>query len=1048
MTFGKLKTYGRFLFFTGIGSMILSCCTTNHFGGDDDTGGGAGSHTRVRVFLSMPATASPATYAISGTDENHVETIDVLVFRRDGSTSSGWAYVYKAQGTAISNRADDSSKKQFDVTLYTLTSPQTLVVLANVRNEVEALGDIAIGADKETLLKKLLFTNTGNWNATPEDNAGQFRPFPMWGEKKEVVLTPDMTEITGIQLLRSIARLDVVVSQPIIDAATFQLHEVHVYNSKHTGYIVPDPDLMSTGKATAATIPADAGEYASWNNGTPLSYTVPSTMRNAFERTMYLLEAQAAPTGKTLQATCVVIGAKYGVDTDVSYYRVDFLQAADRTRYKDILRNHHYRINIIKVTGKGYPTADDAFNSKSLFIEAEVQEWNDGDIHVIFDGQYLLTVCPGQFSFPRDAIAEPGEQNKLTIYTDYPAGWSIENIVEVADGTSPATWLSVQEVTNGLPGTAKELWLQVAENTTGSERKARIIVAAGRMRYQVTVKQSVVPEINLFITDTATGNEITELLFASGKDALPAARKFTVGWLPASASPSVTITPGQIAFAYQAGSDVIATGTLPGGTGSRIYTIQPTAIPTANLLDEPFMERVTRVDYTVSNGTEIAARSIYLRQMSYNLVSTTQSVYSMNGDEYAFTVKSNYPWKAEVVQWGDAPGKDVIVQLITTTGSANTTTGVQVKFRTANDMIDPYIYLGTARVKFTCLLDESVTETVSLLCASGVVQNESNSYLVQPGGKGILIPVSRANAEVTTERIDADDVFTSELLWTDHPGGVSTTAAIRKITVAGQGKSGYILVTPGPAEGNSVITVKVGTAIKWSWHIWVTAYDGSTTKSNNGVVFMDRHLGALTGYTTSSNNNYFKTGLLYQWGRKDPTPTGVSGNVEPTLYNAAGVGSTNRITKASGGSLEQSITNPATVYYRGSPTYDWYSANTAGQNNELWGATEGKTVYDPCPVGWRIPQSGAWNGVSTSGATWNGGYTWSTTSTDIGYYPAAGGRSTNGVLFDVNQYGHVWEATTNGINGLSFYFYNGSVNPGYVSYGYRMRGYSVRCVRE
>ncbi len=69
--------------------------------------------------------------------------------------------------------------------------------------------------------------------------------------------------------------------------------------------------------------------------------------------------------------------------------------------------------------------------------------------------------------------------------------------------------------------------------------------------------------------------------------------------------------------------------------------------------------------------------------------------------------------------------------------------------------------------------------------------------------------------------------------------------------------------------GNALIGAfdEEGTVL-WSWHIWVIPdyTDGIKTEVwNTGYEFMDRNLGAYTNYPGSAS-----FGLLYQWGRKDP----------------------------------------------------------------------------------------------------------------------------------------------------------------------------------
>lgn len=870
----------------------------------------------------------------------------------------------------------------------------------------------------------------------------------MWGEVTRKI-DDGITAIRDVGLLRGIARLDVLLAGGVNN---FKLDEVYVYSSKIKGHVVPatgnlemiqvadNPDIIQY-KVKAATVPT--GEI---NNNTPLFYPVPAAQSALFEREIYLFEAKAAGQSESSKATCVVVGGTFGSDGRTTYYRLDFFRKDENTQeftkdYKDILRNHQYRMVIKSVSGRGYDTPDDAFNSKAINMVVDVTEWDDGQAgDVIFDGQHYLSIKPEMvFNFDRDADA-----GSVKVKTDVPDGWKITKITE-ADGTTPNSgWLSTDKITDKAYGTGEAevpVAINVTENSGGVARTGYIFLQAGRLVAKLTVNQGVKPKIGLEITDPVNGQQITELVFTSKAGEMPAAKIFDVKWVPAAASPIVNISKiGEFAFDFNNAppNDKIESGTLPGGTGEKRYTIQPYGIDIFKLQNNPFMECISKVDYTVSNGENFMSKSIILRQTVYDLIADAENYYLMDGNEHSFKVRINYPWRAELFD----DGNGAVTQLLSTAGNPNTTgSGISIRFNTANDMADPQIYTGTPKVRFYHASDNTIYEDVELFCVSGVIQEASNCHMVEPGSMPILIPVSQANADGTT-RIGSNDTYTAELIWTDHQGGVKATsqktvAAIDNIIVAGKGNTGYIFILPGAEEGNSVVAVKVGNVIKWSWHIWTTAYTGNETYTNNDFIFMDRHLGAFTGFTTGvpAGNAYHKTGLLYQWGRKDPTPTGNPGNNEPTLYNASGVGATNRIaTVHNAGSLDLSIQNPASYYS------SWSSGT--------WGVT--KTAYDPCPRGWKVPSFKNNNSPSVANSPWGGlpyagwypGYDW---GSKMGFYPATGWRK--GGLAAVGLGGNAWIACSYNANNAYYVICNnGGFNPAYADI--RAHSLSVRCVKE
>lgn len=142
----------------------------------------------------------------------------------------------------------------------------------------------------------------------------------------------------------------------------------------------------------------------------------------------------------------------------------------------------------------------------------------------------------------------------------------------------------------------------------------------------------------------------------------------------------------------------------------------------------------------------------------------------------------------------------------------------------------------------------------------------------------------------------------------------------------------------------------------------VHVYGGISWTDPNGsfykCVIMDRNLGATKGGLQNNAIDWVRTfGLLYQGGRKDPifgTPDGGT-NEARTIYD--GYGNVLNLNKSTGTkpSLDQSIQNPLTFF-------------GAGVNN--WNGDAAKTIYDPCPKGWRVPSNeylnnGASGGISS-----------------------------------------------------------------------------------
>ncbi len=260
-------------------------------------------------------------------------------------------------------------------------------------------------------------------------------------------------------------------------------------------------------------------------------------------------------------------------------------------------------------------------------------------------------------------------------------------------------------------------------------------------------------------------------------------------------------------------------------------------------------------------------------------------------------------------------------------------------------------------------------------------------------------------------------------------------------------------------NGNAVIAaMDAGGNILWSWHIWVCkGYDPVATAQtyyNNAGVMMDRNLGA----TSATPGNVGALGLLYQWGRKDPFlgSGSISSNTraKSTLSWPSPVSS-----NSSTGTIAYALANPTTFITTNTNNDDWYYTGSSSTDNKRWQTS--KTIYDPCPPGWRVPDggdSGVWSKAVNRSDSFS--YTWNSTSkgmnfsgkfgsADTIWYPAAGNLGNDGgSLKSVGSGGYWWSCAPLGI--YAYYLSlgsNGNVNPS-GSYGYRAGGKSVRCLQE
>lgn len=232
----------------------------------------------------------------------------------------------------------------------------------------------------------------------------------------------------------------------------------------------------------------------------------------------------------------------------------------------------------------------------------------------------------------------------------------------------------------------------------------------------------------------------------------------------------------------------------------------------------------------------------------------------------------------------------------------------------------------------------SVDATVNL-----DAEGTANCYIVPTPGK------YRFKADVKgSSNVSLDGTATyAEVIWESF--GTDIAPSVGDIIKSVRIEDGSVFFeTPDALQnGNALIAVKDNSGtILWSWHIWVC--DGynpivtAQTYANNAGIMMDRNIGALSATPGSD----LSSGLLYQWGRKDPFMASSS------LSNPALAKTTPDMpTPVSGPqSIEYTIQHPDTVISFGS--FEWDSS----ANESRW--DEVKTIYDPCPARLGIRQLG------------------------------------------------------------------------------------------
>ena len=342
----------------------------------------------------------------------------------------------------------------------------------------------------------------------------------------------------------------------------------------------------------------------------------------------------------------------------------------------------------------------------------------------------------------------------------------------------------------------------------------------------------------------------------------------------------------------------------------------------------------------------------------------------------------------------------------------------------------------------------------------------------------------------------------AKIVWADEKDLVTSP------TIAHVGGDGYLDFEVKQSDiksGNAVVAVTKGGTVVWSWHLWfapksaltpipVTNYQGKTYNFTTETLGW-KPKGEVTTYNAprtvkvkveqtianggaklftviniTQNNGGKKEGIatLYQFGRKDAFP-GTDESLPQGSFN-----------KNAGDNMSTTngIQNPQNFYTWGG---SWYNNPPAGYSYyNLWSAdntTTGwndnavvKTVYDPCPVGFKMPASNAFTGFTSNGQYGSGAAninangtadSWDKFSAAYGhnfytngsktatiFAPASGFRGLgDGSLNYVGDFGYYWSAVPDDSNfGCNLYFSWSIVFP--QGFNYRSNGFAARPVSE
>lgn len=327
---------------------------------------------------------------------------------------------------------------------------------------------------------------------------------------------------------------------------------------------------------------------------------------------------------------------------------------------------------------------------------------------------------------------------------------------------------------------------------------------------------------------------------------------------------------------------------------------------------------------------------------------------------------------------------------------------------------------GTVTVNYVegSISTSPYTISVTDLSAAG----NANTYIVSSAGIYKFDATVKGNGGLdpltgtTATKINKSSIAGVKVLWEVYDKGRAIKHDGTKYAISYNDGYVYFSTPDVFAEGDCYVAVyDAEDKILWSWLIWATATPSEQTVGSDK--FMNCNLGSI-------QVAYCTRGFLYEWGRKDPFPSTKYNNYDPYDYYPARMTCHSLVNSSQ--SVSYTIENPTTYIYNTAWVTD------ADYMTNLWSDTE-KTIYDPCPAGWRTPTSTQMSSFHSSvglGTLPSTGFIGNCSGGDFGY----GNPNT----------GYYWSSTgVNRSNALA------SCNDGRLNKNWPVNeGYAIRPVKE
>ncbi len=398
-------------------------------------------------------------------------------------------------------------------------------------------------------------------------------------------------------------------------------------------------------------------------------------------------------------------------------------------------------------------------------------------------------------------------------------------------------------------------------------------------------------------------------------------------------------------------------------------------------------------------------------------LSVNQSLFGFEGitvnPGYLYITTDGTTWALEPDEAGGTTGTDSWITLVeqehtATSGTVIITPAANTGNGSSDATRSGYFWITAGKIRKRITIVQGIDET-----ANSYIVTEPGNYTLKVDAMGNGVTSAYVDdAEIDTINIafgysfSRTDIASVAIIWETAQGLITIDSSNTLATIQQTGCISYTVNNVSTQWGRAFASGSGGNALigaydssgtlLWTWHIWVCPdyANGELTESwYSGYEFMDRNLGAVSNLPGSGS-----FGLLYQWGRISPFIGAYREANERDyhrlpkqdcpLYSNPKTGAQwawvdyddagNISSQGGEGNLvKYAFQHPTSLFEDGLLSSDhnteWAHALWGTESDSHTARDNGeKTMYDPCPPGFRVPTLNALTVSDGTNDMWTG----------------------------------------------------------------------------